>query len=239
MASSIGSSLDTQALVSAMMRPYEAKVATYNKTISSYNVQISDLGKIKSSFDQLKTDLANVEGNQTSPLTTDKIKESLQKFVTDYNAANTLAKKSNDYSIKRDFQRIRSDLDPAVYSKLGLSFDKSGTLSLKESTFDTLATNDVTALNTYVNTIFDKALESTSSLNRMVSFNGTLDYKEDLLKAKAQKITDQRDDLSDKMVTYQAKYANQFNNLQQMLDKMSVSENTITNLMTSFNSSNK
>ncbi len=236
--SGVGSSLDTVALVSAMMKPYEAKVSTFNKNISSYNVKLTELGKVKSAFSDLKTSLQSVEKNQLSPLTTDKLKEAFKTFVTEYNDAASVSKNSSDYSIRRSFGDIRKDLDPNTYMKLGLSFDKNGLLSFDETKFDTLATTDSTALNNYANTIFDSALESTSGLNNMVAFGGNLDTKETTLKEKISKLEDERDLLENKMPSYEASYTKKFNELQRILDSLSINENAISNMMASLNNKN-
>lgn len=233
--SGVGSSLDTVALVSAMMKPYEAKVNSFNKSISAENVKLTELGKIKSAFSELKTSLEAVEKNQLNPLTTEKLKEGLKAFVTEYNDAAKLAKNASDYSIKRSFGDIRRDLDPNNYLNLGLSFDKNGVLSFDETKFDTLATNDPAALNNYANTVFDSVLQSSSGLNNMVSYSGTIANKETTIKDKISKLEDKRDALEDKMPSYEASYSRKFNELQRILDSLSINENAISNMMASLN----
>lgn len=233
--SGIGGNLDTQALVSAMMKPYESKIASHDKTINSYNVKLTELGKIKSAFSELKTSLQNIEKNQLNPLTTEKLKEGFKNFVKEYNEASSISKNSNDYSIRRSFNDIRQELDVQTYSQVGLSFDKNGVLTFDESKFDALATNNPTALNTAANTIFDSLLESNSSLNRMVSFGGNLDIKENSLKDRISKVEKEKINLEDKMVNQEASYVKKFTELQKILDSLSVNENALSNLMASFN----
>ncbi len=266
-ASSIGSSLNIATLVSAMMTPHEAKVASYSKKISNYNVQISDLSKIKNSFSTLQTSIKNVEKNQTTDLSVADLKSALQSFVDNYNSSSTLSKKTTDYSIKSAFSSIRKDLDPTIATKLGVSFDKNGVAQFDSSKIDKLASDEAnnvfatipvtttttdpdtgevtktttmqsTTLDNMVNGFFDKALASTSQFSKSIDYNGSLTKKVASLESQLDKLEREQSAQKDKLPYYQAMYTKQFTNLQNMLDRLATVESSMTGYTNMLNKNN-
>ncbi len=266
-ASSIGSSLDIATLVGAMMKPHEAKVASYSKKISNYNVQISDLSKIKDSFSKLQTSIKNVEKNQTSDLSTADLKSALQSFVDNYNSAKTIAKNSTDYAVKSAFSSLRRDLDPVVASKIGISFDRTGMAIFDASKvekiaadeangiFPTLTTTTVTpigqsgqtqsttttatvTLDSLVNGFFDNTLASTSSFSKVNDYNGAISKKLTSIENQVDKLEREREDQTNKLSYYESMYTKQFTNLQNMLDKLATVESSMTGYTNMLNKSN-
>ncbi len=237
MATSIGSSLDVNAMVSALMKPYEARISTLDKKISSYESEISSWAKLKSSFSSLKESTHKIE-LQITPLTTEEIKTTLEKFVKDFNSTVATANKSSDFTLRRFADQFRRELDPVVYNKIGLSFDKSGVLQFNTAKFDALNTSDPSALTTAVNSLFDKVDATNSTLDKIGKTGGTIDYRSDILEQRVNKLNKERDRMSDQLLSYETSYRKQFNNLQNILGQLDGSQNVITNWTAQMNKSN-
>lgn len=243
MASSIGSSLDIPTLVNAMMKPHVARANTYSKKISDYNVKISDLSKLKTSFDELNKAIKNVEANQSSKLATADLKTALQTFVTDYNASSNLAKTSSEYTVRSSFNSVRRNLDATTAYNLGISFDKEGVASFDSSKIDKIIANEANGvfttmevggvttnvtLDTMINGFFDNVLSSTSAFSQSLDYNGLFDVKTSRLQSQVSGTQKKLDDLNKKMSDYELQYTKKFSTLQNTLDKLNSVQTSMT-----------
>ena len=237
MATSVSSNLDVNSMITALMTPYENRIKTIDKKISSYQTDISSWSKLKSAFTNVKNSTHKIEV-QLTPLTTSEIKTTLQQFITDYNSAVSSAEKSNDHNMRMFASKFRKELDSTTLSKLGLSFDKNGVLSLNTSTFDSLSTNDAAGFTNAVNSLFDNADKASGTLDNLAGPNGKIDYRTKLIQEKISKLNKEKDKMTDQLATYEANYRRQFNNLQTILGQLDGSQNVITNWSAQMNKSN-
>lgn len=237
MATSVSANLDVNGLIMAMMKPYEARIATIDKKIFSYETDISSFSRLKSSFSALKESAHKIEV-QITPLTAEEIKTTLEKFVKDYNGAVAVSNMSSDFSMRRFGDQFRKELDAAVYGKIGFSFDKSGVLQFNTAKFDALNTSDPTALTTAVKSLFDKVDATNSVLDKIGGTGGKIDYRTDVLEQRVNKLNKEKDRMTEQLATYEANFRKQFNNLQSILGQLDGSQNVITNWTAQMNKSN-
>ena len=248
-ASSIGSNLDVATLVGAMMKPHEAKVASYSKKISNYNLQISEFSKIKDSFSKLQTSIKNVEKNQITDLPVADLKSALQSFVDNYNSANSISKTSTNYNIKSAFSSVRMSLDPSVSFQLGISFDKTGVASFDSSKIDKIVADEANGvfvsvngatvtLDDMVNGFFDKVIPATSTFNYAIDVNGSISKRIQSLESQVDKMEREQFAEQDKLSGYRTMYTKKFTNLQNMLDRLSTIENSMTGYTNMLNKNN-
>jgi flagellar capping protein FliD len=231
MTTPVSSNLNVDSIVNALMKPYQAKVDKIDKDISSYQVKISEVSKLKSSLNTLKTDLEAVEGNEKTPLTPEKLKAALQEFVKGFNATLKTTQASNDVTVKRFTQKLRDEIDPVTSAKIGISFDKTGQAIFDEAKFDSLDSSNHDALNSAVNTIFDKALGSNSNINNILSPNGRIESTSNMYQKKITDLNTKKDKLEDKMTMYETNYRRQFINLQKTLVAMDSNYDLMSSLI--------
>lgn len=231
MATTVSSNLNVDSIVSALMKPYQEKVTKVNTEISSYQVRISNLSKLTSSLGSLKTNLEAVESNEKSPLSPEKLKESLKAFVKDFNAATTVTRTSTDMSVNRLTQQLRSEIDPVAAREIGLSFDKNGVAVFNEIKFDAMSKDDSEGLNAAVNKVFDKALAVNSSMDRMLKDGGKLDLTQDTYAKKVTELTTKKEKMEDQLGGYETKYRRQYNALEKALIVMDSNQAMMANLL--------
>lgn len=238
MSTSISSSFNIDSMVSAMMMPIKAKITTIDKSINEYQVKLSDIGKLKSSISNLKTDMDSIEGNQSSALPVDKLKSLVQDFVKNYNETKTTTKTSTDYSLRKFNQNLRTELNPTLMNNIGLNFDKNGMIQFNEAKFDNISLNDPTTLNSTVNDMFDTVLASGSSINNMLSSSGKLNTTEDIYTQKISKLNHKKDVVENQAALTEASYKRQFSALEKILNQLDSNQNVISNFVSNLNSKN-
>ncbi|NCQ51516.1 hypothetical protein GW796_06400 [archaeon] len=235
MSTNISSNFNIDAMISAMMMPIQAKITVIDKNISSYEIKLSDIGKLKSSISALKTDIDSIEGNQTSSLPIDKLKSLVNKFVTNYNASKVSTKNSNDYSLRKFSQKLRTELNPNLMNTIGLSFDKNGMATFNEIKFDSISLSDPTTLNTSINDLFDTALASGSSINSLLQNGGKLDSTEELYTQKLSSLNNKKDVISNQVAVTEVSYRRQFSALEKILNQLDANQNVINNFVINLN----
>lgn len=231
MATSVSGNLNVDSIVSAIMKPYQEKVAKVGSEISSYQVTLTNLGKLTTSLNSLKTNLETIESNEKIALTPEKLKESLKSFVKEFNAATAVTRTSKDMSVNRLTQQLRQEIDPVTAREIGLSFDKTGVAVFNEVKFDAMAKDDVAGLNTAVNKIFDKALAPNSSMDRMLKDGGKLDLTQETYTKKVTELTKKKEKMEDQLGGHETKYRRQFNELQKALIVMDSNQAMMANLL--------
>jgi len=231
MATSVSSNLNVDSIVSALMKPYQEKVSKVNSEISSYQVTLSNLSKLTSSLTSLKTSLETIESNEKTALTPEKLKESVKSFVKEFNSATTLTRSSKDMSVNRLTQQLRSEIDPIAAREIGLSFDKTGVAVFNEVKFDAMSKDDSAGLNAAVNKIFDKALATNSSMDRMLKDGGKLDLTEATYTKKVTELTTKKEKMEDQLGGYESKYRRQYNALEKALIVMDSNQAMMANLL--------
>lgn len=237
MTTTVSANLNVDTIVSAIMKPYQQKLNKLNTEISSYEVKISDTGKLKSALSNLEDVMQKIEGNEGSPLSADALKTAIKSFVTDFNTVKANTKNSSDISIRRFSQNLRSEIDPTVANAMGLSFDKTGMVKFDESKFDTLNTNDPSALTNAINHVFDKTVLASSTIDGLTRTGGKLDYTVDLYNQKVNNLTKKQVYMEDQITKTEASYRRQFQALQNMLNQMDANQSVITSF-TKNNSNN-
>lgn len=236
MSTNISSNFNIDTMISAMMIPIQEKIKVLDKKISSYEIKISDIGKLKSSISALKTDIDSIEGNQNSSVPIDKLKVLLKEFITNYNESKLSTKTSNDYSLRKFSQQLRTELNPNLMNTIGLSFDKNGLATFNEIKFDAISVSDPTTLNTSINNLFDSALASGSSINSLLQNGGKLDFTEGLYNQELTSLNKKKDVLANQVVLTEASYRRQFNALEKILQKLDSNQNVINNFISNLNS---
>jgi flagellar capping protein FliD len=231
MATTVSSNLNVDSIVSALMKPYQEKVTKVNSEISSYQVTLTNLGKLTSSLNSLKTNLETIESNEKVALTPEKLKESLKSFVKEFNSATSVTRTSKDMSVNRLTQQLRAEIDPVTAREMGLSFDKTGAAVFNEVKFDAMAKDDITGLNAAVNKVFDKALAVNSSMDRMLKDGGKLDLTQDTYTKKVTELTKKKEKMEDQLGGYETKYRRQYNELQKALIVMDSNQAMMANLL--------
>jgi flagellar capping protein FliD len=231
MATTVSSNLNVDSIVSALMKPYQEKVTKVNSEISSYQVTLTNLGKLTSSLTSLKTNLETIESNEKVALTPEKLKESLKSFVKEFNSTTAVTRTSKDMSVNRLTQQLRAEIDPVAAREMGLSFDKTGAAVFNEVKFDAMSKDDVTGLNAAVNKVFDKALSTNSSMDRMLKDGGKLDLTEDTYTKKVSELTKKKEKMEDQLGGYETKYRRQYNELQKALIVMDSNQAMMANLL--------
>jgi flagellar capping protein FliD len=231
MATSVSSNLNVDSIVSALMKPYQEKVTKVNSEISSYQVTLTNLGKLTSSLTSLKTNLETIESNEKVALTPEKLKESLKSFVKEFNSTTAVTRTSKDMSVNRLTQQLRAEIDPVAAREMGLSFDKTGAAVFNEVKFDAMSKDDVAGLNAAVNKVFDKALSTNSSMDRMLKDGGKLDLTQDTYTKKVTELTKKKEKMEDQLGGYETKYRRQYNELQKALIVMDSNQAMMANLL--------
>lgn len=231
MATSVSNNLNVDSIVSALMKPYQEKVSKVSSEISSYQVRLTNLSKLTSSLTNLKTNLENIESNEKTALTPEKLKEGLKAFVKDFNSATTVTRTSQDMSVNRLTQKLREEIDPLAASAIGLSFDKTGVATFNEIKFDAMNKDDNAGLNAAVNKVFDKALATNSSMDRMLKDGGKLDLTQDTYTKKVSELTKKKEKMEDQLGGYESKYRRQYNELQKALIVMDSNQALMANLL--------
>lgn len=231
MATTVSSNLNVDGIVSAIMKPYQEKVAKVGSEISSFQVRLSNLSKLTSSLTSLKTNLETVESNEKIALDPAKLKESLQSFVKEFNSARTVTRTSSDMSVNRISQQLREEIDPVAAKAIGLSFDKTGMAVFNEIKFDAMSKDDAAGLNAAVNKVFDKALAPNSAIDRMIKDGGKLDLTQETYTKKVTELTKKKEKMEDQLGGYESKYRRQFNELQKALIVMDSNQAMMANLL--------
>lgn len=238
MTNSISSSFNIDSMVSAMMMPIKAKITTIDKSINEYQVKLSDIGKLKSSISNLRKNMDNIEGNQSTTLPIDKLKSLVQEFVKIYNETKITTKNSHDFSLRKFNQNLRTELNPNLMNNIGLNFDKNGVIQFNEVKFDNISLNDSSTLNSTVNDMFDIVLASGSTINNMLSSNGKLNTTEDIYSQKISKLNNKKDVAENQAALSEVSYKRQFSALQKILNQLDSNQNVISNFISNLNSKN-
>jgi flagellar capping protein FliD len=231
MTTTVSANLNVDSIVSALMKPYQLKVSKVGSEISSYQVTLSNLGKLTSSLKSLKTNLETIESNEKTALTPEKLKESLKSFVKEFNSTTAVTRTSKDMSINRLTQQLRAEIDPIAAKEIGISFDKTGVAVFDEAKFDVMSKDDSVGLNAAVNKLFDKALATNSSMDRILKDGGKLELTQDTYTKKVTELTRKKEKMEEQLGGHESKYRRQYNELQKALIVMDSNQAMMANLL--------
>lgn len=223
--SSSNGSLDIQTIVTELMKPYTDKLQSLQDTQSSYNVDISNIGKIKSSVDSLQTAM-NALTTTDSTDTSSSLVSKVQSFVTAYNTAKTQTQGGTDYTTRTFTEKVRQMFDSSAGQALGISFDKDGNAVLDSNKLTSQANTNLQTTQQNLSSLFTK-MNNTDLFN---FYDDTFDNQTSSLRDKVSSVSKQASDLQEKIPTYQQNYQQQYAQLQSYLDEMNSNTGTLGGL---------
>lgn len=169
--------------------------------------------------------------------------KAITDFVSAYNTANTSLKANAN--VDNQTKGLGSSLRAAFsnntdfsnnLSQIGLSFDKSGSLTF-DSTKLTSYANNGDKLTTLLNNQFGTTSKAASVFSKELNTGGILDSTSTRLTSQSSKLADSLETAQDVLKAQQTSYRSQFAALDSYLSTLNDSSNTVTQLMAQFNKS--
>ncbi len=192
----------------------------------------------------------------------DKIKASVEKFISDYNAALSFlrAKTSVDANTKVRqilagdpvFVNLRVDLreivsdpvssvvtgNPTILSEIGIEAGEDGTLSLKDSAkFDEALSSDVAKVADLFNSTDGIAVRLKTKLDTFVSSSGIVRAAQDGVNASLKSLNDRIARFNARLDKKAERFRAEFIRLQELMGRVARQQQTIQNLLTVMTSS--
>lgn len=184
---------------------------------------------------------------------TESFREVLDEFVTNYNAliSNLDDLAEGDLSSDGTLRSIKSDLSRMFFesipvkgeeyspSRLGLSFDEDGVLSVSETAFSEVSLEDtenfVLAM-TDPEVGFSQRVEA--ALDKFTAPDGILAAKEDSFEARKDNYLDQTERLEYRLEQTEARLRRQFTSLDTLMSRLQTTSNYLTDQLASLNAGN-
>ena len=227
--------LDINSIVNALTKTQDIKIGQIRTEQKSYELKISELGKAKSTIDELNTTFKNID-NLASTATAADLSKMLKDFTAQFNSTKQLSKSSLDMNIRILPSDIRKNINTEAFRTLGLSFDKTGNLAFDETKFNMQFSGDSAGTITQAKDAFNSLASKPEIFSKILSpTTGSIELQVERLNKKIEKLTLKTENVERQKELSTSMYLKQYTALQNILNQTNNAQNSLNQILSSIN----